>query len=56
MTKRNLYIMGITAAVTIITLTLPGLLWQRGLPIIWALALVGGYVIVAVLGYLGGKL
>ena len=55
MTKRNLYIMGITAAVTIITLTLPGLLWQRGLPIAWTLALVGGYILVAVLGYVLGR-
>ena len=56
MTKRNLYIMGITAAVTIITLTLPGLLYMRGLPITWALALVGGYILAAVLGYALGRL
>ena len=56
MIRHNLKRMGITALTTMITLTLPGLLYMRGLPITWALALVGGYVIVAVLGYLGGKL
>lgn len=51
MTKKDLVKIGTIALITMISLTLPGLLYQRGLPLPWALALVGGFVIVAVLGY-----
>jgi hypothetical protein len=55
MTKRDLKRIGIIAAITIISLTLPGLLWQRGLMPGWALALIGGYILAAVLGYALGR-
>jgi uncharacterized membrane protein len=51
MTKSDLTKIGIVAVITTISLALPGLLWQRGLPLTWALALVGGFVTVAVLGH-----
>jgi hypothetical protein len=51
MTKSNLTKIGIVAAATTISVALPGLLWQRGLPAGWALVLVVGFVTVAVLGY-----
>ena len=43
---------GIIAGITLITVTLPGWLYLRGLPISWALGLAAGYVIVAVLSFL----
>jgi len=54
-TNQNLKRMGITALITMISATLPGYLYLRGLPLPWALALLAGYVIVAVLGYAGGR-
>ena len=47
----------IIAGVTTISLTLPGLLYIRGLPLGWSLALLGGFIAVALLGYVlrGGK-
>jgi hypothetical protein len=52
MTKHDLKRIGIIAGITLITVTLPGWLYLRGLPISWALGLAAGYVIVAVLGYI----
>lgn len=52
MTKNDLAKIGIIAAITTISLTLPGLLYQRGLPLPWVLALLAGYIVVAVLGYI----
>ena len=51
MTKHDLKQIGIIAAITIIIVTLPGMLYLRGLPITWTLALVSGYLAVALLGY-----
>lgn len=55
MTFKDLIKILIVAAITIITLTLPGYLYLRGLPLPWALALAGGYAIVAILGHLFDK-
>ena len=52
MSKKGLSIIGITAAITAISLTLPGLLWQRGLSLSWSLALLAAILAAAVLGYL----
>lgn len=52
MTKRDFSIIGITAAITAISLTLPGLLWQRGLSLSWTLGLMAAILAAAVLGYL----
>lgn len=52
MSKKDISIIGITAAITAISLTLPGLLWQRGLSLSWSLALLAGFLSVAILGYL----
>ena len=52
MTVKDLIKIGIIALITIIAVTLPGYLYLRGLPIGWGLALLGGYILVAILGSL----
>lgn len=55
MNKRELIKVGIIAAITTISVTLPGLLFERGLPVGWAIALLAGFVAVAFLGFYYGK-
>jgi len=55
MNKRELIKVGIIAAITTISLALPGLLFERGLPVGWAIALLAGFVAAAFLGYFFGK-
>jgi len=55
MTVKEFITVIIAAVVTILTVTLPGLLIMRGLPIPWALALLGGYLAVAGLAYWLGR-
>jgi hypothetical protein len=55
MTKQDLTKVGIIAMITILTVTLPGLLIMRGLPIPWGLALLAGYLAVAGLAYWLGR-
>jgi len=55
MTKKGIIKVGIIAAITTIGLTLPGALYQRGLPVGWAIALLAGFVAVAFLGFYYGK-
>jgi len=45
----------IVAGITTISLTLPGLLYMRGLPLGWSLALLAGFIATAFLGYLFDK-
>jgi hypothetical protein len=54
MTKKAFVKIGIIAAITTVSVTLPGLLFVRGLPVGWAIALLVGFVLVALLGYLYG--
>jgi hypothetical protein len=49
MTKQDLKKIGIIALITMVSASLPGMLYQRGLPLGWALALLGGFVAVALL-------
>jgi len=55
MNKRELIKVGIIAAITTISVTLPGLLFERGLPVGWAIALLAGFVAVAFLGFIMGN-
>lgn len=43
------------ALITLITVTLPGLLYLRGLPIGWGIVLLVGFAAAAVLGYWLGR-
>jgi len=54
MTKKAFIKIGIIAAITTISVTLPGLLFMRGLPVGWAIALLVGFIVVAFLGYFYG--
>jgi hypothetical protein len=51
MTKHDIKQIGLIAAITMVSVTLPCLLWQRGLPLPWAIALLAGFVTVAILGH-----
>jgi Flp pilus assembly pilin Flp len=51
MTKHDIKQIALIAGITMVSTTLPGLLWQRGLPVGWTVALLAGFVTVAVLGY-----
>ena len=55
MTKKDLTNIGLTALITLISVSLPGYLYLRGLPWPWALALFGGLAAVAILAYQLGK-
>jgi len=55
MKKQDLTKIGIIALITTIGFVLPGLLYQRGLRLGWAIALLAGYTAVAILGYFLGK-
>jgi len=55
MKKQDLTKVVIIALITTIGFVLPGLLYQRGLRLGWAIALLAGYITVAILGYLFGK-
>ncbi len=52
MTKKDLIKVMVIAAITTISLALPGYLYLRGLPLPWAAALLAGYILVAILGYI----
>jgi hypothetical protein len=51
MTKKDLIKVMVIAAITAVSVSLPGYLYLRGLPLPWAAALLAGYILVAILGY-----
>jgi len=55
MGKLDYKIFLITAFITMISVTLPGYLYFRGLPLSWTLALFVGFCAIAVLGVMLGR-
>ena len=45
--------MMVTAVITILAVGLPSYLYLLGLPLDWAIALLVGFIAVAILGYIG---